>query len=344
MSPESAAKGAKSWARILARYREPRPARSALELAGTAGPFAVFWVLAWIAVHYGFWWGLLLTVPAALFLLRLFIIQHDCGHGSFFAHRRIDDWIGRSLGVLTLTPYDYWRQAHAVHHATAGNLERRGMGDILTLTVDEYAASSFMRRLLYRLYRHPAIMFGLGPAWIFLIKQRLPIGMMRSGAGPWISTMMTNLVISALSGILIWQVGLFSFLLVQLPVVIMAGTIGVWLFYVQHQFEGTHWSDGADWAFHDAALHGSSYYDLPYPLRWLTGNIGVHHVHHLSSRIPCYRLSEVLNDYPQLTRIGRITLADSLRGVGLVLWDSASGRLVSFSEAATLMRCRKLPA
>ena len=330
-----------SWSRVLARYREPRPVRSALELAGTAAPFAGLWVLAWISVHYEFWWGLLLTIPAAMFLLRLFIIQHDCGHGSFFARRRIDDWTGRILGVLTLTPYDYWRQAHAIHHATAGNLDQRGMGDIVTLTVDEYAAASFRERVLYRLYRHPAIMFGVGPAWIFLIKQRLPFGMMRSGTGPWVSTMATNLVIAALSGLLIWQVGLVAFLLVQLPVVILAGTVGVWLFYVQHQFEDTHWSNGEDWTFHHAALHGSSFYDLPRALRWLTGNIGAHHVHHLSSRIPCYRLPEVLNDYPELTHIGRITIADSLRSVSLVLWDTASGRLVSFREAAVLVRSRE---
>lgn len=325
---------------MLAKYREPRPARSAVELAATVAPFIGLWCLAWIAVHYGFWWGLLLTIPAAVFLLRLFIIQHDCGHGSFFARRHVDDWIGRALGVLTFTPYDYWRQAHAVHHATAGNLEKRGMGDIVTLTVDEYAASSPRSRFLYRLYRHPAILFGFGPAWIFLLKQRLPFGLMRSGPGPWISTMATNLVIAALSGLLIWQVGLLAFLLVQLPVVLLAATLGVWLFYIQHQFEDTHWSRGTEWTFHDAALHGSSYYDLPRPLRWLTGNIGAHHVHHLASRIPSYRLAEVLKDYPEMTRIGRITIRDSLRSVGLALWDPASGRLVSFREAEILMRAR----
>ena len=344
MSPESAARGARSWTGVLARYREPSAVRSVVELVATAAPFAGLWVLAWIAVHYECWWGLLLTVPAAVFLLRLFIIQHDCGHGSFFARRRLDDWTGRILGVLTLTPYGYWRQTHAVHHATAGNLEHRGLGDIVTLTVEEYAASSFWDRLLYRLYRHPAVMFGLGPTWIFLVKQRLPIGMMRSGAGPWVSTMTTNLAIAALSGVLVWQIGLVAFLLVQLPVVIMAGTIGVWLFFVQHQFEDTHWSDGAHWAFHHAALHGSSYYDLPRPLPWLTGNIGAHHVHHLSSRIPSYRLPEVLNDHPELTHIGRITIADSLRSVSLVLWDTASARLVSFREAARLTRSREQAA
>ena len=335
---------AKTWSRTLARYRTPRPGRSAFELAATAIPFLVFWLLCWMAVHFGLWWGLVLTIPAAMFLLRLFIIQHDCGHGSFFAHRRIDDWTGRILGVLTLTPYDYWRQAHAVHHAAAGNLEERGMGDILTMTVDEYAAASLRGRLLYRLYRHPVVMFGLGPAWIFLFKQRLPFGLMKSGAGPWISTMATNAFIAALSGLLIWQVGLATFLLIQLPIVILAGTIGVWLFYVQHQFEDTHWSGGAEWTFHHSALHGSSFYDLPRVLRWLTANIGVHHVHHLSSRIPGYRLSEVLDDYPELARIGRITIADSLSSVRLALWDSSSGRLVSFKEARELIRRREATA
>jgi len=323
-----------AWLKILAKYRQPRLVRSLFELAVTVLPLALFWAGAYVSFAYRFWPGLILVLPAAAFLLRLFMIQHDCGHGSFFARRQLDTWTGRTLGVLTLTPYDYWRRAHAVHHASAGNLDERGVGDITTLTVSEYQGLPWKGRLGYRLYRNPVVMFGIGPAWLFLFKHRLPFGMMRSGALPWISTMATNLAFAVLAALMIWAVGIGGFLIVHLPVVLMAAAAGVWLFYVQHQFEDTHWSSGGDWQFPQAALHGASHYDLPLVLRWITGNIGVHHVHHLSSRIPYYRLPEVLRDHPELAGIGRITLLQSLQCVGLVLWDEKSGRLVSFREAA----------
>jgi len=326
----------RAWLKILAGYRQPHAGRSLVELAVTAIPFALFWVGAWAAVHYGFWLGLILIVPAAAFLLRLFMIQHDCGHGSFFARRRVDDWTGRVIGVLTFTPYDYWRRAHAEHHASAGNLDERGVGDITTLTVEEYNTLSWRARLVYRLYRHPAVMFGIGPTWLFLFKQRLPFGMMRSGLLPWVSTMATNLAIAVISAALIWAVGVVPFLVVHLPIVLLAGAGGIWLFYVQHQFEETHWSKVPEWRFQYAALHGASHYDLPPILHWITGNIGIHHVHHLSSRIPYYRLPEVLKDYPELADIGRISIMESLRCVKLVLWDQHNRRLISFRDAARL--------
>ena len=242
------------------------------------------------------------------------------------------------LGVLTLTPYDYWRRAHAAHHASAGNLDERGIGDITTLTIDEYQALPWSRRLAYRLYRHPLVMFGIGPAWLFLFKQRLPFGMMKSGSLPWISTMATNLAVAILAALMIWAIGIVPFLLVHLPIVLIAGAAGVWLFYVQHQFEETHWSKTEEWQFPEAALHGASHYDLPLALRWLTGNIGIHHVHHLSSRIPYYRLPEVLRDHPELAGIGRITLWQSIQCVKLVLWDEKSQRLLSFRDAAKATR------
>ena len=326
----------RSWPKIMSAYRQPNRGRSAFELTVTVLPFFLFWGLAILSVHHQFWWGLVLTVPAAGFLLRLFMIQHDCGHGSFFAHRHADDWIGRVIGVLTLTPYDYWRRAHAEHHASAGNLEHRGIGDIATHTVAEYRALSPLGRFGYRLYRNPIVMFGIGPIWLFLIKQRLPFGMMRSGAGPWVSTMATNVGIAVAAGLMMWVAGPGTFLLVHLPVVLMAGATGIWLFYVQHQFEDTHWDQPENWKFQDAALHGSSHYDLPLVLRWLTGNIGIHHVHHLSSRVPYYRLPEVLRDYPELRNIGRITIWQSLHCVKLVLWDESKRKLISFREERAL--------
>ncbi|SMH43162.1 fatty acid desaturase [Mesorhizobium australicum] len=324
---------AKSWLKALSRYRQPNSRRSLLELGVTLGPFLALWGLALASAHYGFWWGLVLIVPAAGFLLRLFMIQHDCGHGAFFAHRRADDWTGRALGILTLTPYDYWRAAHATHHASAGNLDERGVGDILTLTVAEYRALSRWGRLRYRLYRNPLVMFAIGPVYLFVLKHRWPFETFRVAGMPWRSTMLTNLVIVALGALLIWLTGIVPFLAVHLAIAVLAGAAGIWLFYVQHQFEDTHWSDGSEWTFEESALHGASNYLLPRPLQWLSGNIGIHHVHHLSSRVPFYRLPEVLRDHPELSEIGRITVLDSLRCVKLVLWDERARRLVSFREA-----------
>ncbi|WP_338608771.1 fatty acid desaturase [Pelagibacterium nitratireducens] len=321
------------WPQIMSRYRQPNRWRSAIELAISLAPFLLCWGLAWASVAYGFWWGLMFTIPAAGFLVRLFMIQHDCGHGAFFAHRQADDWAGRIIGVLTMTPYDYWRRTHAQHHATTGNLDRRGIGDVETLTVSEYRALSMRGRLRYRLYRHPIVLFGVGPLWLFLLQHRWPVGMMRSGVEPWLSTMATNVGIAVLAVGMVWVFGWQALVLVHLPIVIMAAAVGVWLFYVQHQFEETHWAPASDWKFKEAALHGSSYYDLPGILGWLTANIGIHHVHHLASRIPYYRLPEVLRDYPELKAIGRISIADSLAGVKLVLWDERRRKLVSFREA-----------
>jgi acyl-lipid omega-6 desaturase (Delta-12 desaturase) len=333
LGSSSPAIDSRNWPKWLACYHRPSITRSTFEVLVTVVPFVALWILMALAVVNGRWWALALTVPAAGLLVRLFILQHDCGHGALFPHRRANDWTGRALGVLTLTPYDYWRRTHAVHHATAGNLDKRGIGDIHTLTVAEYRALPWSGRARYRLYRHPLVMFGLGPAWLFICQHRLPIGLMRAGVQPWASTLATS-VGAALPAIgLMWLMGVGPFLWVQLPITLMAATAGVWLFYVQHQFDDTQWSRGPDWNFQHAALHGSSHYDLPLVLRWFSGNIGIHHVHHLSSKVPFYRLPQVLRDYPELREIGHVTLLQSLRGVKLVLWDEGSKRLVSFREA-----------
>jgi acyl-lipid omega-6 desaturase (Delta-12 desaturase) len=331
--PTDTAAAAFDWARRLAPYRQPSRARAIIELVITAGPLVLLWIAMWAALYFGYWIGLLLIVPAAGVLVRMFMIQHDCGHGSFFRHRLANDWVGRVIGVLTLTPYDFWRSTHAEHHAHSGNLDRRGMGDIDTLTVREYLALSRLGRLRYRAYRHPLVMFGLGPAYLFLLQHRLPVGMMRGGWAPWLSTMGTNAAIAAAAAIVIWFVGIGPFLLIHLPITVIGASIGVWLFYVQHQFEDTFWIAERGWNQHEAALHGSSHYDLPAILRWFTANIGVHHVHHLCSRIPYYRLPRVLRDHPELADVGRLTLGDSFRCVRLVLWDENRRRLVSFREA-----------
>jgi omega-6 fatty acid desaturase (delta-12 desaturase) len=242
------AEHARNWTRILNRYREPNAKRSVIELLVTMLPLVLLWALMWFVLQFSFWLCLLIAVPAAGFLVRLFMIQHDCGHGAFFSHKLANDWVGRVLGVLTLTPYDFWRRTHALHHASSGNLDNRGIGDIDTLTVREYLARSRWGQLKYRLYRHPAVMFGLGPAYLFVMQHRLPVGMMRgAGWGPWLSTMATNAGIVLLAALLIWFVGLKAFLLVHVPIVLISASIGVWLFYVQHQFEETNWDRPPDW-------------------------------------------------------------------------------------------------
>ena len=325
---------ARALAKLLSSYREPDSVRGGFELAVTAVPFVVIWTLMWVSLYFGYWIGLVGVIPAAGLLVRLFMIQHDCGHGSFFRGRLANDWVGRVIGVMTLTPYGYWRHNHALHHASSGNLDQRGFGDIDTLTVREFLARSGWSRMLYRLYRHPIVMFGVGPIYLFILRHRLPIGMMRDGWKPWLSTMGTNAAVAILVAGMMSLVGVGPFLLVHLPITILASSIGVWLFYVQHQFEHTSWSHDEAWSFHEAALHGSSYYHLPVVLRWFTANIGVHHIHHLSSRIPCYRLSDVLRDHPQLAAVGRITMLQSLWCVRLTLWDEDRRRLVSFRRAA----------
>lgn len=322
------------WMGVLSSYRTPNRLRSVAELLITALPLIALWTAAWFAFWLGHAWAsLLIAIPAGGFLVRLFMIQHDCGHGTFFPGRQANDWVGRVLGVLTLTPYDWWRRTHAIHHATSGNLDRRGIGDIDTLTVREYQARSTWGRLQYRLYRHPLVMFVLGPAYLFFLRHRLPFGLMRGGWQPWLSTMATNLGIALVVAALMWLIGIQAFLVVHLPIMLLAAMAGVWLFYVQHQFEQTVWERDEHWTVHQAALYGSSHYDLPAWLHWFTANIGIHHVHHLSSRIPYYRLPSVLRDHPELREIGRITLPESLRCVRLVLWDESQRRLVSFRDA-----------
>ena len=332
-SPAKPVLDGRAWTQILARYRQPSNGRGIVEIAITVVPLAALWALAWLTLDVGYWLALPIAIAAGAFLVRLFAIQHDCSHGSFFRHKLANDWIGRVLSVATLTPYGVWRRTHATHHAFTGNLDRRGLGDVGILTVDDYRSRSFWGRLSYRLYRHPLVMFGLGPAYLFFLQHRLPVGLMRNGWKPWISTMTTNVAIGAIATLLIWLIGIKAFLLVHLPVMLLAASAGVWLFYVQHQFEHTTWADNDEWKPHDAALHGSSYYDLPAFLHWFTANIGVHHVHHLCSRIPYYRLPRVLQDHPELRNVGRLTLLQSFRCVNLALWDETQRRLVSFREA-----------
>lgn len=326
---------AKDWVRILAEYREPNDLRSWTELAITLGPFILLWAAAWWSLSYSYWLTVALSLFNAAFLLRLFAIQHDCGHGAFLKSRVASDWLGRVLGVLTLTPYDVWRRAHSIHHNACGNLGRRGIGDITTLTVAEYRGLSPMKGFLYRLYRHPVVLFGLGPGYLFLLQNRLPLGFMKIGKY-WFSAMGTNAVLLAALSVIVYFGGLMPILLIFLPSTLLAATAGVWLFYVQHQFENTHWESDADWQLHEAALHGSSHYVMPPVLQWFTANIGIHHVHHLYSRIPFYRLPEVLRDHAALAEGNRMTIRESLANARLHLWNEETKTLLSFANARAL--------
>lgn len=318
----------------LKPFSQPSTARSIWELAITLVPFFAVMAVMLVAVDAGYLLALLLVPLAGLLLLRVFIIQHDCGHDAFFSRRSGNDWVGRALGVLTFTPYDCWRRSHTLHHANTGNLDARGYGDVDTLTVREFQARSPLQRLGYRLYRHPIVLFGIGPAYLFLLRHRLPIGLMRAGSQYWISAMATNLAMAMMLGGLIALFGWATTLLVVIPSLLVAASTGVYLFYIQHQFEDAHWDARADWSFHAAALHGSSHLDLPQPLRWFTANIGVHHVHHLASRVPFYRLQEVLTAFPDLRDLNRFTVAQTIEPLALTLWDEDRRKLVSFREAA----------
>jgi acyl-lipid omega-6 desaturase (Delta-12 desaturase) len=335
---------AKSWASRLGPYRQPSDARAVFEIAITVIAFVSCWLAMYGLTYISPWLAALAVLPAAGFMVRLFMLQHDCGHLSMFSSRQVNDWVGRSLGVLTLTPYDYWRHSHAMHHAGSGNLDRRGMGDINTLTLKEYEALGFWSRLGYRLYRNPFIMFGLGPIYLFVLSHRMPLDSFKQGKASWLSVHATNVGIAVLAGAMIYFFGLWTFLLVHLPIIAVGAAAGVWLFYVQHQFDETHWERNADWSHENGALHGSSYYDLPKPLMWLTGNIGIHHLHHLSSRIPFYRLPQVLKDFPELKDVGHLTIWESLKCVRLTLWDEATKKLVSFRQARALMAMKMAPA
>ena len=320
----------------LKPFTKVHTGRSVWELAVTLAPFFALVLAMLAAVNAGYIMALALVPVAGLLLLRTFIIQHDCGHGAFLNKRTSNDTLGRALGVLTFTPYDCWRRSHTLHHANTGNLDGRGVGDVDTLTVREFQSRSRLQRLFYRAYRHPVVLFGIGPAYLFLLRHRLPIGLMKEGMQYWISALATNLATAVILAGLMVAFGIGTTLLVVIPTLLVAATTGVWLFYVQHQFEQAHWDRGEDWSFHNAALHGSSHLDLPQPLRWFTGNIGMHHVHHLASRIPFYRLPAVLAAYPELREVNRLTVPQTFRPLVLALWDEDQRRLVSFREAARI--------
>jgi acyl-lipid omega-6 desaturase (Delta-12 desaturase) len=316
---------------VLTRYGRPHRGRSLLDLITSVVPYLSLSVLMYFALDISYLLVFVLAVPGAGFLVRTYIVFHDCGHGSFMHSRRANAWIGAFCGLLVFTPFHSWRHSHAVHHATAGDLDRRGVGDVLTLTVAEYRALPWAGRLKYRLFRNPLVMFGLGPIWAMIVAPRWPSPTVRKRIRR--SIVATDIALAAVIAGLCWLVGWRDYLLVQAPTLWLAGATGVWLFYVQHQFEDTYWQSSESWAYGDAALRGSSHLKLPKVLQFFTGNIGLHHVHHLSTRIPNYNLQRAHDEDEIFRHVPTLSLWDGLRAVRLKLWDEASERLVTFAEA-----------
>lgn len=326
-----------TWSNLVAKYQMPSTRQSLWQVANTFGPFILLWYMMYLSLAYSYWLTLVLAVPTAGLLVRIFIIQHDCGHGSFFRSRKANDWLGSICGVLTLTPYYYWRKSHAIHHANAGSLEHRGVGDIYTMTVKEYLQQSKWGRLKYRIYRHPLFLFVIAPTLLFLVLHRFTTGESKSWrrqerASVWWTNLAIALVVSTLSLI----IGFKAFLSVFLPVLVLAATAGTWMFFVQHQFEDTYWASENNWDYTLAALQGSSYYRLPKVLQWFTGNIGFHHIHHLSPRIPNYLLQKCHEENPAFQQVVVLTLLTSIKTIFLSLWDEDQNQLVSFNHLNSL--------
>jgi omega-6 fatty acid desaturase (delta-12 desaturase) len=325
------------WNTLLAPYRKPVAWRAWFQILDTAIPFFAVWAVMLWSLEVGYWLTLLLAVPAAMLLVRLFILQHDCGHGAFLPSQRLNNLIGSLIGVMTLVPYEYWRKTHAIHHASSGNLDIRSFGDIDTLTVREYLSRRRFKRFLYRLYRHPLVMLVVGPVWQFVIKHRYPTDAPPEWKREWASVHWTNVALLAIVTVMWLTVGIDRFLLVQLPITLLAGSIGVYLFYVQHQYEDTYWRYREAWNYYHAGLEGASHLVMPRWLQWFTGNIGLHHIHHVSSRIPNYNLQRCYDENPLFHDVTRLSLAHSLTTLRLTLWDEDEKKLVGFRDLSTIL-------
>lgn len=321
-----------AWHAVLLDFRNPDTVTASWQLLNTFLPYCGLWVLMVLSIRHGYPYTVTLTLAAvaALFLVRLFILFHDCVHGSLFPKQGLNTFFGHTLGLLVFTPFDDWRFSHLRHHASYADLDARGFGDIWTLTKAEYKQASATKRMGYRLYRNPVVLFGLGALFSFLLRYRLPTR--KAKRRERVSVLFTNLLIISVVLLAANTIGWRTYLLIQLPVVWVAGAVGVWLFYVQHQFEGVYWARRRDWNALRAAMEGSSFYRLPPLLRWFSANIGYHHVHHLNARIPNYRLKQCCEAVPALTDKPALTLRQSFSGIRLKLWDEERKELVGFDE------------
>jgi omega-6 fatty acid desaturase (delta-12 desaturase) len=327
-----------TWKDVVSKYQKPAAWPGAWQLINTLVPYAALWYLMHLLLGFSFWLAVPLALLAGGFLVRIFIIFHDCGHGSFFPSRKANDIVGFLTGVLAFTPYRHWTREHAVHHATSGDLDRRGTGDVWTLTVQEYLEASRWKRFAYRLARNPVILFGIAPLFLFVIKHRFAGP--KAGPRERRSVAWTNLGILAVGVALSWAFGVKAYLGLQLIAVMVAGSAGMWLFYVQHQFEDVQWERSHDWEYCEAALKGSSFYKLPKVLQWFSGNIGFHHIHHLSPSIPNYRLEKCHQSEPIFQSVKPITLFSSLKSLTFRLWDEQRQRLVGYRAVRALRKGR----
>ncbi len=319
-----------SWVKVVMRYNFPDNFKSWWQVVNSVVPYIAIWVLMVYSLEYSYWLTLLLSVFAAGFLVRIFIVFHDCGHGSFFKSERLNRLVGIPLGLLSFTPYHRWHRDHKEHHATVGNLDQRGVGDVKTLTVEEYKSLSKWKKVGYRFYRKPIFLIGVAPLLLFLIQYRLPKSYMNRKELVYLHLSNLALVLGIL--LVIWAIGWKAYLLIQLPVIYLASVHGVWLFYVQHQYESVKWERSDKWDYKTIAIQGSSYFKLPFILQWFTGNIGFHHIHHLSPTIPNYKLSKCHKENPMFQDIKPITFFSSLKSLRLRLWDEKKQRLVGFNE------------
>ena len=329
-----------AWVAGLKRFEKTSPGRVAVQLIDTIIPYLALLALMYLTMTWKLPYGvtLLIALPAGALLVRAFIFFHDCCHGSYVASKIGQQVLGNLLGVLVFTPYADWRHAHGVHHSTSGNLDRRGVGDIWTMTVEEYAASSQLKRLLYRFFRNPLVLFALIPAFAFLIMHRFPSH--RTNRSQLLSVLFTDAALAAILCAAYLTIGIKAYLLIQVPVMILGGAGGFWLFYVQHQFDPTYWARSEEWGSMEAALQGSSWYRLPKVLQWISGNIGFHHVHHLRPRIPNYNLQRCLRETPELQLPDPLYLWRSLKSVNLKVWDEKEKILLSFRQLARRLRQR----
>lgn len=324
------------WKEIVARYQQPSLGRAVWQLVNTLVPYVVLWCLIYWSLRVSYWLVVPLVLLAGGFLVRLFIIFHDCGHGSFFKSSRANHFWGVLTGVLTFTPYYHWRWEHAIHHSSSGDLDRRGTGDVWTLTVQEYLEASRWKRFAYRLARNPIVLFVLAPLFLFLVWQRIPNP--KAGSRERRSIYWTNLGLLGMAAGMSWLFGWKAYLIIQLSVMAVAGSAGIWLFYVQHQFEGVYWERGADWDYTTAALKGSSFYKLPRILQWFSGNIGFHHIHHLSPRIPNYNLERCHKSEPLFQTVKPVTLFASFKSFTFRLWDEQRRKLVGYGHLRAIRR------
>ncbi len=322
------------WRESVARHERPSLPHSLLDLATSMVPYLAISVAMYLLLDVSAWITLALAIPAAGFLMRTFIVFHDCAHGSFLPSRRANLWVGRFTGLLVFQPFANWRHNHSVHHGSSGDLDRRGTGDIATLTVEEYLSRPWKSRLGYRLFRSPVVMFGIGPIWSLMIGPRIWSNKMRPRQRR--SILVTNLVLALAIATISWLVGLQAWLLVQMPTAVLAGTLGVFMFYVQHQFEDVYWESSDRWSYADAALQGSSYLKLPKLFQFFTGNIGLHHVHHLSAKIPNYNLQRAHDESPIFHDVPVLSVFDGLRAVRLKVIDRRSGRLLTWREVKAI--------